>query len=214
MKLPPPRVTVALVGVTAACWAVVAAAGLDAEAVVRGGFVPARWSGELAIAGAVPAWATPLSCLFVHGGIVHLGFNLLMLGFCGRFVEAALGMRGMLILYVAGAYCAAGAEWLADPMGIMPTIGASGAISAIVAAYALLYGERRTAFGPPWLSHALHVVWLAGAWIGLQLLVGLVTSRTDQPIAVVAHIGGFMAGLALARPLLRWGFAARIATVR
>lgn len=213
MKLPPPRVTVALAAVTAAAWALVAAGGLDVEAAMRAGFVPARWSG-LVLAGAVPAWATPLTALLVHGGIIHLGFNLLMLGFCGRFVEASLGARGMLILYLAGAYSAAAAEWIADPAGIVPTIGASGAISAIVAAYALLYGERRRRPGPPWLAETLHVAWLAAAWIGLQLLVGLVTIGTDQPIAIVAHIGGFMAGLLLARPLLRWRFAARLATVR
>ena len=213
MKLPPPRVTMALVGITAACWAIVAAAGLDMTAAVRGGFIPARWSG-LVLPGAVPAWATPLSALLVHGGIVHIGFNLLMLGFCGRFVEAALGGRGMLILYVVGAYFAAAAEWISDPSGIVPTIGASGAISAVVAAYALLYGERRPTIGPPWLAQALHVAWLAAAWIGLQLLIRLVTMGTDQPIAVVAHIGGFIAGLLLARPLLRWGFTARLATVR
>ena len=213
MKLPPPRGTIALVGVTAACWAIVAATGLDMEAATLGGFIPARWGG-LVLRGAVPAWATPLSALLVHGGIIHLGFNLLMLGFCGRFVEAALGVRGLLILYVVGAYCAAAAEWVMNPAGIVPMIGASGAISAIVAAYALLYGERRPMIGPPALARALHVAWLAAAWIVLQLLVRLVTMGTDQPIAIVAHIGGFMAGLALARPLLRWGFTARVATVR
>ena len=213
MKLPPPRATVAVAGVTAACWAIVAASGLDMAVAVRGGFIPARWSG-LALTGAVPAWATPLSALLVHGGIIHLGFNLLMLGYCGRFVEAALGARGLLILYVVGAYCAAAAEWIAGPSGMVPMIGASGAISAIVAAYALLYGERRAGMGPPWLAQTLHVAWLAAAWIGLQLLVRLATMNTDQPIAIVAHIGGFMAGLVLARPLLRWGFTARVTTIR
>ena len=120
----------------------------------------------------------------------------------------------MLILYVVGAYCAAAAEWIAGPSGMVPMIGASGAISAIVAAYALLYGERRPGLGPPWLAQTLHVAWLAAAWIGLQLLVRLATMGTDQPSAIVAHIGGFLAGLVLSRPLLRWGFTTRVATIR
>ena len=216
MRLPPARATIALVIVTACAWGLVAAAGLEGEVAVRAGFVPLRWSGRgLDVPGAVPGWLMPLTTLFVHGGLIHLAFNLLMLGFCGRFVEPALGARGILILYGVGAYAAAAAQWLVTPLAAMPMIGASGAISAVVAAYALLFGEQRTGLiRSVKVARTVHVLWLAAAWIGLQLLIGLVTIGSDRPIAVIAHIGGFLAGLVLARPLLRWGFDSRVAGLR
>ena len=210
MRLPPPRATVALVAVTAAAWGIAAVSGLGDEIALRAGFIPARWSG-LALDGAVPALATPLTATLVHANLLHLGFNLLMLGFCGRFVEVSLRVRGIAILFLVGAYAAAAAEWAVHPGSTAPVIGASGAISAIVAAYALLYGERRTVIRIRWLADLVHVLWLAAAWIGLQLLFGLVTLGDGHPIAVAAHIGGFLAGLILARPLLRWGFHQRVA---
>ena len=56
---------------------------------------------------AVPALLTPLSASLVHANLLHVGFNLMMLVFCGRFVEAAIGGRGFLVLYGVGAYVAA-----------------------------------------------------------------------------------------------------------
>ena len=85
-------------------------------------------------------------------------------------------------------------------------IGASGAISALLGAYALLYGQRRASVGNPRFGNALNVLWLAAAWVGLQLLIGLAMSGPDGGIAIGAHIGGFIAGLALARPLLLWRY--------
>lgn len=204
MRLPTPYATIVLVAGTSVCWlaAEAAHAGWVAPAA---GFTPmlaARgmvWPG---VAHAVPAWLTPLSATLVHGSLMHIFFNMIMLVFCGRFVEAALGTARFTLLYVAGAYAAAAGQFLADPHSLVPMIGASGAVSAVVAAQAMIFGVRRPRAIGPLSSNVLNIVWLAIAWIVLQFL----TSRAiGGGIAVAAHIGGFAAGLLLAMPLLRLG---------
>lgn len=175
-------------------------------AAMAGGFIPARIYGSQVLSGAAPAWLTPLTATIVHGGIIHLLFNMLMLGYCGREVELATSPRAMLLLYVVGAYAAAFAQYVAGPMDTTPMVGASGAASAVLGAYALIFGRRRVRTKHPLLNRALHVAWLAAAWIGIQMLMGLAGASGGMPIAIAAHIGGFLAGLALAGPLLRWRY--------
>lgn len=206
MRLPPPRAVTWLLGITIAAWVIAEALGLSDWVAVRAGFVPGRVTGS-PVLGVVPVWLTPLTATLIHGGIIHLGFNMLMLGYCGRFVEYAVGTVGLIILYVVGAYAAALAQYLAGPTMLIPMIGASGAISAVVGAYALLYSQKRSSvakFGR--FGHWLHVLWLAAAWIAVQLLIALATIAAHMAIAVAAHIGGFIAGLLLARPLLLWRY--------
>jgi membrane associated rhomboid family serine protease len=85
-------------------------------------------------------------------------------------------------------------------------IGASGAVSAVIGAYSLLFGRNKVRIANHALAVAVNVVWLAAAWIGLQLLIGYSFGTAGLRIAIAAHIGGFLAGLILARPLLllRW----------
>lgn len=180
--------------------------------IYAGGVIPSRLSGledlppDLAV---VPPLLTPLTAALIHGGWAHLGFNLLTFVYTGQASERALGRWGLLLLFVAGAYAAAGAQWVVDPASPTPMVGASGAISAVMASYALLYGEQRRqrAWGP-FSARALHILWLAAAWIGINLLFGFVGYQAGQPIAIAAHIGGFLIGLALARPLLLWRWRA------
>ena len=205
MKTAAPRATVALAAATGAAFILLSAAlrGTVGEAV--GGFIPARLSG-LVVPGALPVWLTPLSATLLHASLLHLAFNLLLLVFCGREDEVALGPAGLLVLYGVGAYAAAGAQYLAFPHSAVPMVGASGAISALVGAYALLYGQRRPSRLPREVARWLHILWLAVAWLGLQLLVGLASSATGIMVATAAHVGGFVSGLLLARPLLRWRY--------
>lgn len=206
MQLPQARAALALLIVTSVAWGLSELSGVTEQLSVLAGFIPARVSG-LAIPGALPLWLTPLSATLVHAGIIHLGFNMLMLGYCGRFVEYALGAAGLIVLYVIGAYAAALAQYVAGPSEISPMVGASGAISAVVGAYALLYSQRRGAAAVnSRAGHWLQILWLAAGWIFVQLLVGLATSNTEVSIAIAAHIGGFIAGLLLARPLLLWRY--------
>ncbi|WP_419807243.1 rhomboid family intramembrane serine protease [Sphingomonas sp.] len=184
--------------------AVLLVTGWLPAAALSAGFIPGRVD-----AGAVsapvtllPVVVTPLTATLIHGGILHLLFNTVMLVYCGKQAERALGARGLIGLYVVGAYAAAVGQWVAGPGSVVPMVGASGAISAIVAAYALLYGERRPKAIGPIPAGVVNVIWLAAAWVGVQLLVG--AGQGNQPVAIAAHIGGFLAGLALARPLLLW----------
>jgi membrane associated rhomboid family serine protease len=168
------------------------------------GFVPARLGGFVLV-GALPVWITPLTATLLHGGVIHLVFNMLMLIFCGRMVEAEIGSSRLAILYVVGAYVAAAAQYLANPADGMPMIGASGAISAIFAAYALLFGRPRGFAGHPVIGTAVNILWLAAAWIGVQFLMGIAFADMGMAIATAAHVGGFLAGLALTQPLANWG---------
>ena len=193
-------VTLAIAALTAAAWLIAWIAGWQEGAVAAGGFVPAHalGGGE----GAVPAPLTPLTATLVHSGFVHLFFNLIMLLFCGRSVEHVLGGRGIVILYLIGAYAAAAAQYAVGPAETIPMVGASGAISALLGAYALLFGRNKVKLAHPALATLLNALWLGAAWVVLQILVGFTFETTGLRIAIAAHIGGFLAGLALARPLL------------
>jgi membrane associated rhomboid family serine protease len=199
-------VTLAIAIVTAAAWLLAWAAGWQDGAVVAGGFIPARIEGVPGDALPVPAWLTPLTATLVHSGFVHLFFNLIILLFCGRSTERVLGGQGIIILYLVGAYAAAAAQYAFDPASIAPMVGASGAISAVIGAFALLFGRNKVKIAHPGLATWLNALWLGAAWVALQILVGLTFETAGLSIAIFAHIGGFLAGLLLARPLLllRW----------
>jgi membrane associated rhomboid family serine protease len=197
-------VTLAIAGVTAAAWLFSLAAPLDYLA-VRGGFIPVRL--ENGIWPGLPVWLTPLSATLLHGGFVHLIFNLMFLLICGRAVEPVIGGKGLGFLYVVGAYAAAAGQWAAGPESLAPMIGASGAVSAVIGAYAILFQRDGVKVANRTLALLLNALWLAAAWVGLQLLIGFTGAFSAGPkVAIAAHIGGFLIGLVLARPLLllRW----------
>jgi len=170
------------------------------------GFIPARLSGALSLAPAVPAFLTPVTATLVHDGIFHLAFNLLMLLWCGTAVERVLGRGGLIVLYLVGAYVSAAAQYLADPAGVMPMIGASGAISAVVGAFSLSFGRPRQIVRSMKLNRWLNALWLLAAWVVLQLMTGFLAGGQGVLLATPAHIGGFLAGLLLQRPLLLWRY--------
>lgn len=194
------RVTLGLTLATAAAWLIVVMLGADGWATFEGGFVPDRIRG--ADAGAVPAWLTPLTATLVHANFAHLGLNLLILVVCGRPIENVLGPASLAILYVLGAYAAAAAQWLVDPGSAIPMIGASGAISAVLGAYAILLGRNKVKVASPRLALLINALWLMAAWVGLQLVIGFTFASAGMGIAIAAHIGGFLVGLILAYPLL------------
>ena len=186
-------------------------------AVVSGGLFPIRLSGnDVAFADVgflIPAVLTPLSAAFLHGGVAHVVMNMLMLLLIGKIVERVLGGVSYLALYLVSGYVAAGTEWLASVMAwpmsadmMAPAIGASGAISGIIGAYVLLFPNKKPrAWGPvpAALARPLH---LTLAWIALNLALGFVGPGLGIRIAIWSHIGGFVAGLLLARPLLLWRY--------
>lgn len=197
--------TTVIVAVTVAVSLIVNFAPQVAQIQAVAGFIPARLSGGMILSGlVVPAWLTPLSSALIHGGLAHLGMNMLMLSFTGREAERAIGVKGLVTLYLIGAYGACAAQWLADPMSTAPMIGASGASSAVVGAYSLLYGRQRAKAIGPIPAQVVHIAWLAAAWVGVNLLMGFAFLQGGVTVAIWAHIGGFLIGLALARPMLLW----------
>ena len=198
--------TAAIAAVTAAAWLIAVIFGLDREAAAVMGFIPARLSGAEVPWAAVPAFLTPLSATLVHAGLLHLAFNLLMLVWCGSAVERVLGPGPLILLYAVGAYVAAIAQWLSDIHGIVPMIGASGAVSAVIGAFALSFGRARPITRSARLNRWINIIWLLAAWIVMQLLVGWSAGTQGYLLATPAHIGGFLAGLMLQRPLLLWRY--------
>ena len=202
----PRTATLVIAAVTALLWLLVAGLGLDDRAAVLMGFIPARFSGDLALSPAVPALLTPLSATLAHGGFIHLALNLFMLLLCGVAVERVLGRGALVLLYVVGAYVAALAQWAVDPQSIIPMIGASGAISAVIGAYSLSFGQSKRLVRSVALNRFLNALWLLAAWVVLQLLVAFAAGAEGILLATPAHIGGFVAGLVLQRPLLLWRY--------
>ena len=182
--------------------------GIDYSAVF-GGFIPLRAAGGLDVPGGVPVWLTPLTAAFLHAGILHLSLNMLMLLFCGRFVEKVLGGKLLLLLFLIGAYAAAATEFAFQPDSDSPMIGASGAISAIIGTYALLYSNQQVKAIGPLSANAVRILWLAAAWTIIQIMVGIVSLGGIGRIAIGAHIGGFVAGLLLTKPLIYARFGRR-----
>src|SRR3546814_2347329 len=89
---------------------------------------------------------------------------MVMFYYLGRMVEGVLGSGRLLILYVAGAYAAAFAEYIVSPESTVPVIGASGALSAVLGAYAISFGNRTAPSGRFLSSETRTVLWLAAAW--------------------------------------------------
>ncbi len=207
MRIPPARATITIAAITGLAFVAALAAGQIERMALIAGFIPARLSEGVGVVGGVPVWLTPLSATLVHAGALHVLFNLIMIVFCGRLVEASIGPVGLVLLYVVGAYAAAGVQFAWAPHSYAAMVGASGAGSALIGAYALLYSRQRVKGLGPIPGQWVQVLWLAIAWIGIQALldfsaVGMPGAQDGGSIATPAHVGGFLAGLALARPLL------------
>jgi membrane associated rhomboid family serine protease len=184
-------------------------AGLFAGAVgpaLTMGFIPARWGGADVPWASIPAILTPLSATLVHADVLHLGFNLLILLWCGSAVERVLGKGALLLLLGVGAYTAAVAQWLVDPSSIVPGIGASGAISAVIGAFALSFSKAKQLTRSVRLNRLINAAWLLAAWVAMQVLIGLMAGLQGILLGTAAHVGGFVAGLLMQCPLLLWRY--------
>ncbi len=196
----------ALIGLVTVVLSVIAILGGVDYWALFAGFIPARLSGAVDLAGALPAWITPLSSALVHGGWLHLGVNMLMLAFLGIQVERIIGASGLVLAYVIGAIVAALAQFLVDPSSPIPMIGASGAISALFGLYALFFGQPKQVTSNMRLNRAIHVAWLLVTWVVLQWMAAYLAGGQGVMLATPAHIGGFIAGILLQRPLLLWRY--------
>ena len=203
LKLRSATVIIAIVTVAVSALAIIG--GVDYWAVFAG-FIPARFTGPVELTGALPGWITPLSSLLIHGGWTHLLINMLVLLFAGSMVERVVGGSSLAFAYIVGGLAAALAQFLFDPASPIPTIGASGAISALFGLYALYFGRPKQVTQNMRLNRWIHVLWLLATWVVLQWLTGLLAGGQGVMLATPAHIGGFIAGLLLQRPLLLWKY--------
>lgn len=210
MRIPPGPVTNALVALNLAIAMVLLVPVWWQHAVIAGALFPARFgAGASAFADVgfmVPAVLTPISAAFLHGGIAHVVLNMLMLLLIGKMVERVLGPFMYLLLYFIGAYAAALAEYVVAPNSMIPVIGASGAMSAIIGAYVVLFPNKQPKNWGPIPASIARPLHLLVAWIALNLALGFVAPGLGMGIAIWSHIGGFVAGLLLARPLLLWRY--------
>jgi membrane associated rhomboid family serine protease len=186
--------------------------GFARALMLSAGLVPARVTGAIVGVpeGPLPAAVTFLTHIFLHGGWVHLAMNMVFLGWVGRQVEGLVGTGRFLLLFFAGGIAGGALQVLFTQTSVVPVIGASGAISAVFAAYALLFarsGEDPATFlGISLSGETVRALRYAALWIGLQLLTAVAFNTPGAAgIAIWAHIGGFVAGL-LAVPLLKLAY--------
>ena len=146
---------------------------------------------------------TIFTSMFMHGGLLHLGGNMLYLWIFGDNVEDRMGHVGFALFYLAGGVFSAYAHALSQPASVVPMVGASGAIAAVLAAYVLMY-PRAQVHTLIFLGVFIQVVRLPaliviGFWAIIQFVSGLSSSTLvgSGGTAWFAHIGGFVFGLAV-----------------
>jgi membrane associated rhomboid family serine protease len=145
-------------------------------------------------------WVTLFTSMFMHGGIVHLGGNMLFLWIFGNNVEDSMGRVRFVVFYLLGGLAASGLQIAVDPDSTVPNIGASGAIAAVLGGYLVLYPRARVltlVFLIVFFTFLqLPAVLFLLIWIGQQIVFGLagLTNPTAGGVAYFAHIGGFLFG--------------------
>jgi membrane associated rhomboid family serine protease len=170
------------------------------EALVRTwGLVPARFAVDPTI-----AVETVFTSMFMHGGLAHIGGNMLYLWIFGDNVEDAMGHVRYAVFYLLGGVGAAAAQVLIAPSSTIPMVGASGAIAAVLAAYALLYPRSPITVINPifllWFFFGIFLQFPAWVVIGLFFVVNLwdaLVNKSQGGVAFMAHVGGFVAGVFL-----------------
>ena len=177
--------------------------GYDIEPVLAHvAFVPARFWYAPAM---VPSLFSALVSMFLHGGWLHLGGNMLYLWIFGDNIEDRLGHFRYLVFYLACGFAATLAHAIVNPGSRLPSIGASGAIAGVLGAYILLFPRVRvTTLIPIFIFiivREVPAIFVLGIWFVFQLFVGVsslgVSPEQAGGVAYFAHIGGFVAGMIL-----------------
>ena len=165
-------------------------------------FIPARFSDEPG-ADAV----TIFTAMFMHGGWMHLIGNMVFLWIFGDNVEDRIGHVKFLIFYLLAGLAATFAQYYVSSISAIPNVGASGAIAGVLGAYLLMFPQARVNVLLGRQIVAMPAFAVLGLWILFQIISGFAMSdqRADVGgIAYMAHIGGFVAGLAMALLTRGW----------
>jgi membrane associated rhomboid family serine protease len=143
---------------------------------------------------------TLLTAMFLHANLLHVGGNMLFLWIFGNNVEDRLGEIRFLILYFASGIAGSLVQVYVDPTSQIPNLGASGAISGVLAAYIVYFPRARVlTFIVPFFFITLSSLFFVGYWIAIQAVQAYLSIGVQQGgVAFFAHIGGFLSGLILA----------------
>ena len=172
------------------------------EFVATWGLVPREFLREIADPGATRqiVWLTPISSMFLHGGLIHLASNLLYLWVFGAEIEEWLGGPRFLAFYLVCGLAAAGFQIASNPDSYLAMIGASGAISGVLGAYVVSYPHRRLRLR--WPPVPIPAIFFLLVWIVIQVLSGFDYLPAEEGGAAWwAHTGGFLAGIVLTRSM-------------
>jgi membrane associated rhomboid family serine protease len=196
-----PVVNYLLIAANVLVFLVMWVSGSDQEALVyRFAMIPAHFTDGVD-AGDI---LTIFTSMFMHGGLVHLIGNMIYLWIFGDNVEDRLGSAAYLPFYLIGGVVASLTHLLTNPSSEIPTVGASGAIAAVLGAYLVLFpASRIVTFIPLRFFSRVTIVpaiVLLGLWFALQLFEGVLSLGGPDVAGVAfwAHIGGFVAGMVMA----------------
>ena len=207
----PPRAVWGLIGANALVFALELSLSPDDLAGLFATFaaVPARIAGP---GDAPPIW-TLVTCMFLHGGWLHLLGNLWMLWIFGDNVEDRMGPGRFVAFYLLCGLLASTTEVAANPAASESILGASGAIAGVMGAYLAMFPRARIVMLVPLLFWPLYIAVSAFGflvyWFVLQVISGSLDAGTGG-VAYAAHAGGFIAGLLLHRAFLRHEYRAHV----
>jgi membrane associated rhomboid family serine protease len=227
-----PVVTLGLVALNLIAWFMVQGAGSEqvlARSICELGLIPGELLGRLpegyelplgegmaCVMTGTPAWHTPLTSMFLHGGWFHLLGNMWFLWVFGNNVEDAMGHVRFAVFYLLCGLLAAAAQVASGPSSPVPMVGASGAISGVMGAYLVLYPRVRVHtlifLGIIFFRVTLPAWMMLVYWAFLQMLGSLPAvagAETGGGVAFMAHLGGFAAGVVLIRLFAKPEFVER-----
>lgn len=205
-----PVVNIGLIGVNIALFMYQMSSGPDAkELIFAFGFIPARFFEQQAASWiSLPGFMPVLSSMFLHANLIHLISNMWFLWIFGDNVEDCMGHGRYLLFYLLCGVASVAAQAISNPHSTIPMIGASGAISGVLGAYFLTYPQARILTLLP-IFILIYIVevpafFFLGFWFILQFIEGSLDTLNSQKmagggVAFWAHVGGFVAGVALLR---------------
>jgi membrane associated rhomboid family serine protease len=196
-----PWATWGIIGLNIVVFALQAAFGEQEEAILKAyALTPVAVSHPVSLLGGIPADLTLVTSMFLHADIFHLFGNMIFLFVFGDDVEEAMGSLRFIVFYLSSGIVGALAFVASGPQSVIPLIGASGAVSGVIAAYLMLRPCAKIKVLLFYFVFSLDAFWVIGSWALLQLVH--LASQPDDDVAYWAHIGGLLAG-ALLFPIMR-----------